>query len=372
MQSYWERKTFLYHRHLIICGAGFTGLSAAIHFKRLNPDRSVLVLEKDPINGGASTRNAGFACFGSPSEILADLRTSPESEVFDLVEKRWQGLQYLRTMLGDEAIRYRHHHGFELFRPDDPLYALCSDKLSYLNQHLRSVTGTEPYRHADAAIAGFGFGDVAHIIENTEEGQVDTGAMYHALLRMAREHGVDIFNGIHVHDFEEAAGISVYTSSGMVTCDKLLIATNGFSSQLWPQSETLPARGQVLITAPINNLPFKGIFHLDEGFYYFRNIDNRILLGGGRNMDVLTETTTERALNQQIQQRLEELLSTVILPGTPTIIDMRWSGIMGMGPVKQVIVKRLSDRTFCAVRLSGMGLSLSTLLGKQVAELMHE
>ena len=54
-----------------------------------------------------------------------------------------------------------------------------------------------------------------------------------------------------------------------------------------------PARAQVLITKPIKNLQIKGTFHLDKGYYYFRNIDNRILFGGGRNLDFKTEETSE-------------------------------------------------------------------------------
>ena len=49
----------------------------------------------------------------------------------------------------------------------------------------------------------------------------------------------------------------------------------------------------MLITKPLENLHFRGTFHLDKGYYYFRNIDQRILFGGGRNLDFETEETTE-------------------------------------------------------------------------------
>ncbi len=56
---------------------------------------------------GASTKNAGFACFGSMSEILADLEQHNEAEVLDLLQQRVQGLNQLRTLLGDKAIGYQ-------------------------------------------------------------------------------------------------------------------------------------------------------------------------------------------------------------------------------------------------------------------------
>ncbi len=371
MLSYWEKKTFFYRRNLIICGAGFTGLSAGIYFKRNHPDKNVLVLEKDAVNGGASTRNAGFACFGSPSELLADLKKSDEEKVFALVGERIRGLKNLRELLGDDAIGYEPLHGFELFRYHDPLYENCMHHLDYLNEQVKHITGANVYRIADEKITVSGFEGIEHIIENTGEGQVDTGKMYAALLQLAKETGVEVFNGIRIQQFEEKGDkVELNTSYGSVTCDRFLIANNGFASQILQESNTVPARAQVLITTPIKGLKVKGSFHIDEGFYYFRNVDNRILFGGGRNLDFEKETTSELGLNDKIQNALERMLSEVIIPGIDYKIEQRWSGIMGFGDVKQVIVKPLSERTFCAIRLSGMGLALSTLLGKRVVEMM--
>ena len=148
-----------------------------------------------------------------------------------------------------------------------------------------------------------------------------------------------------------------------------MIATNGFSQQL-EIPEVKPARAQVLITKPIKNLENKGTFHLDKGFYYFRNIDNRILFGGGRNLDIKTEETTEIAQTELIQHRLEELLKTTILPETPFEIDQRWSGIMGVGKQKNPIVKQISENVLCGVRLGGMGVAIGSLIGQELSELI--
>jgi hypothetical protein len=63
---------------------------------------------------GASTKNAGFACFGSISEIIDDLKSHSEEEVYQLVTKRLEGLRLLRS-LGDEAIDFKPYGGYELF-----------------------------------------------------------------------------------------------------------------------------------------------------------------------------------------------------------------------------------------------------------------
>ncbi|MGB1308001.1 MAG: FAD-dependent oxidoreductase, partial [Oceanihabitans sp.] len=111
-------------------------------------------------------------------------------------------------------------------------------------------------------------------------------------------------------------------------------------------------------------------FHLDKGYYYFRNIDDRILFGGGRNLDFKTEETTVLAQTEIIQNKLEELLKTTILPNTTFEIDHKWSGIMGVGSQKKAIVKQISNHVFCGVRLGGMGVAIGSLVGKELADLI--
>ena len=108
---------------------------------------------------------------------------------------------------------------------------------------------------------------------------------------------------------------------------------------------------------------------MDEGYYYFRNIDNRILFGGGRNLDFKAEETTDLNQTDLIQNKLESLLKSTILPATNFEIDYRWSGIMGVGNQKKAIVKQVSNHVFCGVRLGGMGVAIGSLIGKELAEL---
>jgi glycine/D-amino acid oxidase-like deaminating enzyme len=63
MLSLWEKQSFLEY-DVIVVGAGITGLSTAVSIKEKNPKISVLVVERGILPTGASTKNAGFACFG--------------------------------------------------------------------------------------------------------------------------------------------------------------------------------------------------------------------------------------------------------------------------------------------------------------------
>ena len=62
--SYWEKTSF-FDYDVIVIGSGIVGLNAAIHLKKSSPALKISVLESGFLPTGASTKNAGFACFGS-------------------------------------------------------------------------------------------------------------------------------------------------------------------------------------------------------------------------------------------------------------------------------------------------------------------
>ena len=132
----------------------------------------------------------------------------------------------------------------------------------------------------------------------------------------------------------------------------------------------VPARAQVLVTKPIDNLKVKGTFHLEQGYYYFRNIDQRILIGGGRNLDFKSESTMEFGQTSIVQSKLEDLLKNTIIPNINFEIDYSWSGIMGIGNKKKPILKQLSNNVSCGVRLGGMGVAIGASVGSDLADLI--
>ena len=370
--SYWERKTWLNNIDFAVIGSGIVGLSCALALRKKFPKGKIVVFEKGMLPSGASTKNAGFACFGSLSEVLEDLESHSVNEVVQLIKDRLKGLQLLRETLGDAQLDYRENGGYELFeRKDKSLFEECQDKMQYVNQLLFPVFDSKVFSTKNN---DFEFQNIhPKLIFNKFEGQIDTGKMMLGLIKKASKANIQILNNAEITSITEANDSAVLelNNTEELSVKQILIATNGFSNQFLDEDVT-PVRAQVLVTKPIKNLNIKGTFHLDKGYYYFRNINDRILLGGGRNLDFTTEETSQFGLTQLIQNRLEELLSTTILPNTPFEVDTRWSGIMGVGKQKKPIVRRLSQHVCCGVRLGGMGVAIGSSIGVQLANLSIE
>ncbi len=367
--SYWELKNWFTNVDYTIVGSGIVGLHAAIHLRERFPESKILVLEKGMLPQGASTKNAGFACFGSISEIIDDLKSHSEEEVIQLIQKRWQGLQLLRKRLGNTTIDFKPYGGYELFlQKDENSYNECLQKLPFINEILKPLFKADVFAKE---VDRFGFKGVQdYLIFNPFEAQIDTGNMMQELLRQAVSKNILILNQQIVTSYNDSYNdVEVALGDFSFKTKKLLFATNGFANQLI-NAAVKPARAQVLITKPIPNLDIKGTFHIDKGYYYFRNIDNRILLGGGRNLDFEGETTTEIKETEIIQNALEKLLKEVILPNQDFEIEHRWSGIMGLGSSKNPIVEQLSHNVFCGLRLGGMGVAIGSLIGTELADLI--
>lgn len=377
MFSYWERQSFLHYDHIVI-GAGIVGLSTAIELKEQFPGMRVLVLERSLFPYGASTRNAGFACMGSFTELLDDLKTHTEADMVSLFLERKKGLEILRKRLTDETIGYCENGSYELISAAElPLL----EQLSKINALIENETGKPAFRMASDRIGSFGFAPdkVAAMIENLGEGELHTGKMMRALTDLALQKGVEIKTGAAVQSFEKTdRGVQVMVTDAVrpdripLQCKQLFICTNAFTAQLLPEVYIKPGRGQVLITEPVVGLPFKGIYHFDEGYYYFREIDGRVLFGGGRHLDFEGETTTDIAFHDAIQQDLEEKLLNFILPGRKVDIAQRWAGIMAFGDAKRPVIQQFGPHVFGAFRMGGMGVALGSAAARELVSLLND
>jgi len=369
--SYWQTQSFLQKADITIIGAGFTGLFSALFLKEKYPRSIIRVLEQGPYPDGASARNAGFACFGSPSELLDDIETEGEVSALTRLKHRFQGLKLLREIVGDNYIDYQPNDGFEVFTENElQLYEKCIEQLKELNQKAEVHLGYAPFQ-SEATIPTQ-FSGVKALIRIKGEATIGTGQLLKRLIKLTQEKAIELHFNCSVRSYSYADDhLQVETGYGKMKTDKLVFATNAYSHTFFPDLPLKPGRGQVLMTQPIAGLNLRGSYHLERGYYYLRAIDNRIMLGGGRHLDYQGESTTTEALNPVIQTELEALLKR-LFPKLPIKIDMRWSGIMAFGPnnEKEPIIARRGKNVWIAARLGGMGVAMAPMVAKKLTALV--
>jgi glycine/D-amino acid oxidase-like deaminating enzyme len=371
--SYWEQKQYFDSIDYLIIGAGIVGYSTAIYLREKNPEAKILIIERGILSSGASSKNAGFACFGSPTEIIDDIKNFGEDVVMKTLVQRKKGLERLVNLLGSDTISLEINGSWDLIKESEhSIYEDVNNQLDYLNALVERHTGESDIYSFDAEVSQrFGLKGILGGFYNRLEGQIDTSKLNHAFYKKAIAKDIDVLFGIEAKEIiEEQEKIHLKTNFGTISAHNVAICTNGFATQFLPKEDINPARAQVLITKPIPELKLKGTFHYQKGYYYFRNIDNRILLGGGRNLDFEGETTTELKNTELIIDSLKKLLADVILPSTPIEIERTWSGIMGVGNTKKPIIKKVGTNIYCGVRLGGMGVAIGTIVGEELADLM--
>lgn len=370
MLSFWEKDIFLKKYDVIIIGAGFSGLWLAYFLKKYQPKIEIVILESGVLPTGASTKNAGFSCFGSPTELLENIEVMGLDQAMFWAEKRYEGIKLISQYFGSE-IEYDDCGGTELFN-DKAIFEETQEQLNTLNQSIKSIVGNDSHFFIDEnIIQNAGFSGFQYAIKNTVEGAIHSGKLISAMTEMLQAMKVKIFNGVKVQRFDnEINSVKVYAENGLIfEANHLSITTNAFTKQLLPEVDLYPGRGQVLITEPIEGLNWRGTFHFDKGYYYFRNYQNRVLFGGGRNLDFQTENTDKFALTDLVQNRLEQLLYQNIVPKHKDIkIDQRWSGIMAFDETKTPISKCLNPQISLSVRMNGMGVALAPTLSENLAK----
>lgn len=176
--------------------------------------------------------------------------------------------------------------------------------------------GRSVYSVEDVSKKNWGFHGIKYAITNNLEGLINTGQMMVSLIALARNEGVEIFNGMTIDSLESTpTGVKCVTGEDQFFASKVIICTNGMARQLIPDLDVKPARNQVIVTSEIKDLQMNGAFHMNRGYVYFRHIGKRVLIGGFRNMDMEGESTWEFGQTELIQNYLEDCLRTTTSSG---------------------------------------------------------
>ena len=373
MLSYWEKDSYYADVDMVIIGAGLMGLWSAYELKKAAPSLTITILEKNATPLGASTRNAGFACFGSLTELISDESTMGTAAMLSIVESRFKGIQKIRANFSDEAIQYDACGGFEAIQNNHFTAPNLDGHIHYLNELLAPITGKhQTFCNATKQMNRYGVKAFDHLVYNSFEAGIHSGKLVNELTSKVLALGVRIINGVEVKGWiKTAESVEITTQYGpSIKAKQLIVCVNGFTQTLLPQLNILPARGQILLTKPIKGLALKGTFHFDEGFYYWRNIGNRILIGGARNLAIAEEQTTNLAGSDKIRNHLAQFLATYIDTPEPIEIEQSWSGVMGFTPNKEPLCTWAEPNVLAVIACNGMGVALTPIVAEKVAAMV--
>lgn len=362
--SFWESTTFLRPVDVIVVGAGLTGLQTALNLKRDQPDHDVLVIERAPIPQGASTRNAGFACFGGPTELLADLHAYGEAALLQTVRARYEGIKALEADFSGRGIDWHAHGGYEII-DDGETEELVRTQLPRLNALLAEVTGLKETWSVASRLNGL------FTLSNPLEAQLHPGKLVELLLADCHRAGVRFLFGTAVESVE-AGGVRLPVY-GHIPAGKVVVTVNAFARELLPEEfedEIRPVRNQVLLSREIPGLKLRGCYHYHEGYVYFRNVgSDRILIGGARHLAGTLSETDAFGANAELAAQLVAYLQSWLPDLNLGMEDfsMAWSGIIAQGTGKTPILRTTKSGVLVAGRLAGMGVALSAALARAAA-----
>ncbi len=359
--SYWERELppappptgdLPSRVDVLIVGAGFMGRWLAYFLGRLPHAPRVLVIERDRFGLGASTRNAGFLTSGNVSELLADSRHAGMQRVVDTFMQRRRGIGLVRQEFPQLVVNACGSTDYDELTDEsmaliERLNAASGEALfSVRESRLGSEVRRCAFNHADGAL---------HPVQ---------------LLRLLQEHAKAGFAfGVRAeHVADGVAHLATQRGAHELRYSRAFVCVNGFARELDADSPVVPGRGQAIVTSVVRTQTAPTLGYINQGYDYFRFVDGRLLVGGGRDR-FKSEATAEINPTPEVRAYLEKVAARVI-GHRDWQVEHHWAGIMGfvggthLGGNPR---RKIDAATEAIAGFGGMGVALTPVHAHQVA-----
>ena len=347
-----------------VIGAGFTGISTALHLAERG--YNVHVLEANKVGWGASGRNGGQIIGGISGEekIARHLGAGGESILWDM---RWAGHDIIRERVQtynidcdlkwgylDVAIKPRHVRDQQA-----EWKALQKHNFPYENK-LLSREETAATIGTDAYIGA---------LMNMGNGHLHPLNLCIGEARAAVSLGTTIYEQSPVLRIEHGDRPKVITAGGSVTADMVVLAGNAYHfierklrGSMFPVNSFIIAT-QVLTDEQANTINPMDLAVCDPNFVleYFRlTADKRLLFGGRCNYFGSDPEAIKRKLVPKMSR---------IFPRLATVdIDYAWGGMIGVPFNRVPQLGKISSNVFYSQGYSGHGVNVTHLAGQIMAE----
>jgi len=351
---------------IAVVGAGLVGLSTAYWLAKSG--HRPVILEATRVASGASGRNAGFLLTGSAEPYLRLAQQVGEERAIAFWQRTAENRELLRReCLDDSTVRC------DFLQEGSWIAALDeAEKVEELKKSAEALSAaglSMEWVEGAALRRASGSNHLGGAIYQRQDGGLDPVQLCQGLVQAG---GFEILAGTSVQGLEaEAKGARLRCEGGDFLAERVVLTLNAYLPSLVPElgEKIAPVRAQMLATEP-GERPLKGVWYVDDGFQYLRQLqDGTILLGGCRNAAFEEELGFDLTPTQAVQGALEDFLSRVFPHLAGRAIRHRWAGTMAFTADGFPRIDTLPSvpNTLYAAGLTGHGLSLSFILGRYLA-----
>lgn len=348
-----------------IVGAGYTGLSTALHLAQQGVD--VVLLDAHRVGWGASGRNGGQVGPGFNMDQTSLEKKMGRESAHKLWAASVEAVDLVRRLIDTydldcewvDGVVFAEWRQRNLKAGSDYVKKLRTDygysKLQTLSaSEISAMLGTHVY---------------AGGILDQSAGHLHPLKYAIGLARVATEAGIRLFEGTQVLDVKENSSVVVTTEQGRVSADNIVLACNGYIGQLHSDiaSRVMPINNFIVATEPLDAIAPEvvaaDVAVADSKFVvnYFRlTRDKRLLFGGGETYG-LRFPKDIRALVAKPLRKIYPQLASVSL-------DYAWGGTLAITTTRMPYIAQLGNNALSASGYSGHGIALATLTGKVIAD----
>lgn len=359
---------------VVVIGGGFNGMSAAYNLAK--EGFSVVLLEKDDIMKGASTRNGGHCNTGVAHNfaVLADkIGIAKASEAYRAYESavnyvdslvREAGIDCDFRFSGKLKLASKATHMVGLRRAYDLIRTNVDKDVALLSrEEVRTEIGSDNFHGGLLQQRG---------------GQMHMGKFGIGLANAAARHGAKIYANHGVTALHRLNGYrhQVVTTQGTIMAEKVLMATgcSNIGPFPWFKRRIVPMGSFVIVTSQMDETLLRSVMPTDRTYVtslnlvnYFRSTPDHRLVFGGRARFAASNPTTDPGSGEILRDGLYKMFPQ--LRNTP--VDYCWGGMLDM-TADRLPRSGEHEGVFYSVGHNGHGTQMATWMGKMMADHLAE